>query len=170
MCKVILYIATSLDGYLAGPNHELDWLYHDADYGYTEFYDSIDITLMGNETYRQVLTFGDFPYKEKENFVFTRNTGLKDDKNVKYISADIPEFVEKLKNDNGKDIWLIGGGQINSLLLKEDLIDEIINSVHPLLLGKGIPLFPGTENLKSFRMTKYKEYPSGLAQLYYAKD
>ena len=117
-----------------------------------------------------ILTFADFPYKEKKNFVFTRNSDLKDDENVKYVSTHITEFVKKLKNENGKGIWLIGGGQINSLLLKEDLIDEIINSVHPVVLGKGIPLFPGIEKPKLFNMKDFKDYPSGLVQIYYAKN
>jgi len=170
MRKVILYIATSLDGYIAGPNHELDWLFHDNDYGYTEFYNSVDTTLMGNETYKQILTFGDFPYKGKENFVFTRNPNLQDDNNVKYIAGHISEFVKKIKKENGKNIWLIGGGQINSLLLKENLIDEIIISIHPLLLGDGISLFPGIENPKLFKMTDYKDFPSGLVQIQYEKN
>lgn len=169
MRKIILFIATSLDGFIAGPNGEIDWLFDDGDYGYSHFYDSIDTTLMGNETYKQVLTFGDFPYKEKENFVFTRNEKLNDNQFNKYISADISGFVKNLKNKKGKDIWLIGGGQINSIILNEDLIDEMIISIHPVLLGNGIPIFSKNAKQKTFRLTNYKQYTSGLTQVSYKK-
>jgi len=167
MRKIILYIATSLDGYIAGLNHDLNWLFDDADYGYSAFYNSISTTLMGNETYRLVLTFGEFPYKDKENFVFTRNRKIKDDQNVAFISADIIDFVKKLKNKKDKAIWLIGGGEINTLLLKENLIDEMIISVHPVILGNGIPLFRDVGDSKQFEMKSFKEYKSGLVQLTY---
>lgn len=169
MRKVILYTASSLDGYIAGPNHDLDWLFDDDDYGYSHFYDSIGITLMGNETYRQVLTFGDFPYKDKENYVFTRNPGLKNNTHVQFMSSGISAFVGEKKNEKGKDIWLIGGGQINALLLKDNLIDQIILSVHPIILGNGIPLFPGLKEPQKFQMVDHKNYNSGLVQITYKK-
>ena len=169
MRKVKLFIATTLDGYIAGLNGEIDWLFDDADYGYKEFYASIDTMLMGNSTYKQVLTFGEFPHNDKENFVFTRNINQKNDKNVTYISKDIGAFVADLKMKSGKDIWLVGGGEINSILLSEDLIDEMIISIHPILLGAGIPLFKGPIEIKRFKLIEYKTFPSGLTQVTYAK-
>ena len=97
------------------------------DYGYSDFLDSVDTTLMGNNTYRQLQGWGlDFPYRDKANFIFTRNRKLNEDGYVKYISQKHIQFVKRLKADTGKDIWLIGGGEINTILLNERLIDELI--------------------------------------------
>jgi len=169
MRKVILYTASSLDGYIAGPNHDLDWLFDDDDYGYHSFYDSVSSTLMGNATYRLVLTFGDFPYKDKENFVFTRNSELKNNEHVQFVSANISGFVRDLKSQQGSDIWLIGGGQVNTLFLNNGLIDEMIISVHPVILGKGIPLFPAVDEPVQFKMSTFHKYKSGLVQITYKK-
>lgn len=164
-----MFIATSLDGYIAGTYGEIDWLFDDADYGYKEFYASIDTMLMGNSTYKQVLTFGDFPHRDKEIFVFTKDINQKNDKNVSYISNDISTFVANLKMKTGKDIWLVGGSEINSILLSNDLIDEMIISIHPLLLGAGISLFKGPIEIKRFKLIEYKTFPGGLTQVTYAK-
>ena len=170
MRKVILYIATSLDGYIAQINGDIDWLFTDfneSDYGYTEFYNSIDTTLIGNSTSRQILTFGEFPYTEKKNFVFTRNKTVKPHPGVSFILSDIGEFVRKLKSEYGKNIWLVGGGQINTVLLKAKLIDELIISIHPVLLGNGIPLFEKHEGEFDFTLIKNTPYSNGLVQMVY---
>src|SRR5664279_1394932 len=123
MRKIKLYIAVSLDGKIAKPDGDVKWLDKipnpdHLDYGYSDFLKSIDTTLMGNYTYKQLLGFGiDFPYGGKANYVFTRNTELKEDENVKYISTDPVSFVKDLKSSTGGDIWLIGGGEVNSLFL-----------------------------------------------------
>ena len=159
----------SLDGYIAGSDHNLDWLFDNDNYGYIPFYKSISTTLMGNGTYRLVLSFGEFPYKDKENFVFTRNAAKQNDHNVSFISGDIIDFVKKLKNRKDKDIWLIGGSEINTLFLKEDLIDEMIISIHPVILGKGIPLFRDIGHSRQFEIINFKEYKSGLIQITYKR-
>ena len=112
MRKLKLYIATSLDGYIAGPNGEIDWLDigGDADHGYQEFYASIDTTLMGNSTYPLTLTV-EFPYPDKTNYFFTKGTPPQDTAHVQFVSGDIAAFVRSLKEQPGKDIWLVGGGQ-----------------------------------------------------------
>ena len=170
MRKLKLYIASSLDGYIAGPKAEIDWLNAAgaADYGYHEFYASIDTTLMGNITYKQILGFGEFPYPDKANYVFTRGTTT-DTENVQLISGDIAAFVRSLKNRPGKDIWLVGGGQINTVLLNEQLIDEIILTVFPLVLGDGIPLFAPNAKRTQFETVGCQTYETGLIQWHVAK-
>ena len=99
MRKIILYIAASIDGYIAGPNGEIDWLHSidnpdKLDFGYTKFYKSIDTTIMGNSTYKQILSFGvNFPYPEKTNFVFTNNRSESDTDHVKFVNSDLEKFV-----------------------------------------------------------------------------
>ena len=167
MRKIILYIATSLDNYIARKNGSVDWLFHDQDYGYKEFYNSIDTIIMGNNTYTQILEFGDFPYKEKTNFVFTRNKTLLKTKYVRFISQDIKSFMVKLKEIKGKNIWLVGGSQINTLCLNNSLIDEMIIFIHPIILGEGIPLFSEKYNQNTLKLIETKEFSSGLVQLSY---
>lgn len=175
MRKVKLYIAVSIDGLIADKDGGIDWLNalpnpDNLDYGYFEMYNSIDATLMGNITYQQVLGFDiPFPYSDKQNFVFTRNQSLTKDENVTYISDDIVNFVNDLKVKEGKSIWLIGGGKINTILLNANLIDEMIITYIPTVLGEGIPLFTSDLQLKSFRLLKSEIHNTGVVSLTYVK-
>ena len=172
MRKLKLYIATSLDGYIAGPGGEIDWL--DAggglDYGYKELYASIDTTLMGNSTYKFVLTVPRFPYSDKTSYVFTRGALPPDTSNVRFVSGDISAFVRSLKQEPGQDIWLIGGGQVNTIMLNEGLIDEMILTVFPTVLGDGIPLFAPGARRSSFTTMACETYETGLMQWRLARD
>ena len=172
MRRLKLYIATSLDGYIAGPNGEIDWLEAggNLDYGYRELYSSIDTTLMGTATYRLTLTVDDFPYPDKTNYVFTRGTPPPDTAYVRFISGDIARFVRSLKEQSGNDIWLVGGGQINTVMLNEALIDEIILTLFPLVLGEGIPLFASGARRSSFKTVGYERYTTGLIQWHMVKE
>jgi dihydrofolate reductase len=87
MPKVVLFIATSLDGYIAGPDGEIDWLFHDADYGYTAFFDSVEVLVMGRKTYELSLSFGEWPYGDKPAYVFTRQTPPPDDRSDRRIAC-----------------------------------------------------------------------------------
>lgn len=166
MRRLRLYIASSLDGYIAGPNGELDWLEAggDLDYGYREFYASIDTALMGNATYRQTLTFGPFPYPDKTNYVFTRGAPPAATAHARFVTGDIAAFVRTLKDAPGSDIWLVGGGQVNTVMLNAGLIDEIILTVVPVVLGEGIPLFAPGASSASFETTGCEAYETGLVQ------
>ncbi len=150
---------------MSGKNGEIDWLFTDNDYGYNDFYNSIDTTLIGNNTYKQIFTFGEFPYPNKTNFVFTRDDSNQDTKAVKFITDDLIEFVKSLKKQNGKDIWLVGGGQINTIMLNADLIDEMILSIHPIILAQGIPLFTDNAKQSHFKTKNCKTFETGLIQL-----
>jgi len=172
MRQVILYIAASLDNYIARPDGNVDWLSSpeflipDEDYGYNEFYASIGTTLMGNSTYRFILDQDvPFPYPDKKNYVFSRSANNRDTEFVRFISHDPVDFVRQLKLDNGKDIWLVGGGQINTILLNSDLIDKMILTLFPLTLGEGIPLFHGKYKEVKFNLEASKSYQSGIVQL-----
>ena len=168
--KIVLYIACSLDGYIARKTGDVDWLFTDQDYGYSEFYKTIGTIIMGNTTYKQVLSFGDFPYKNTDCFVFSRSQNETRDENVVFVDDDVRHFVENLTLKNNKKIWLLGGGMMINEFLTYDLIDEFIISIQPILLGKGIPLFKENFNEKQLKLLDIKSYDSGLVQVHYQRN
>lgn len=143
--KMILYIATSLDGYIATEDESLEWLFTvegEGDNGYSEFYETVDTILMGNKTYEWIMRHetGEFPYKNKECFVFTRSS-IEDTEDVKFTNEDVVSVTNKLRNQEGRNIWIVGGGELLQSFMKEKLVDEVILTVAPAIIGKGIPLF-----------------------------
>jgi len=164
MVKIILYIAVSLDGYIARENGDVDWLPTNVDSGYDVFYKSVDTVIMGKTTYDQVLTFGEYPYKDKKSFVFTK-TSQNNDENVEFVS-DIEKFVKDGFPGAGDNIWLVGGAKIIASFLKLKVIDEITISVIPILLGNGISLFKNIENETKLELVKTEKYDQ-LVDLHY---
>ena len=171
MRKIILFIASSLDGFIARIDGTIDWLFTGSDYGYAQFYDSIDTVLVGRKTFDQVLEFSKSPFENKKCFVFTRQTNLYNQNNQNnqdvQFNHNIIETVKQLIKYPGKDIWLVGGSEIISVLLHANLINEIILSIHPILLGSGIPLFSDNRKLSCLRFMNSKTFESGLVQLHY---
>jgi dihydrofolate reductase len=165
MGKIILYIAPSLDGYIARKNGDVDWLPQLSDSGYDDFYKSIDTVFMGKKTYDQILTFGEYPYKGKKSYVFTRNTLLTKDENVEFKS-NIEEFTKILTSSSEGNVWLVGGSELLSAFLQINLVDEIILSIIPTVLGQGIPLFQNIDQEVNLELIKTKEY-SGFVELTY---
>lgn len=177
MRKLILYIATSLDGYIASEDGSIDWLdkapQSEDNYDYESFYDSIDTVLMGNNTFKQIMSFEkSFPYTDKKNYVVSRENNIDSDFSslVEYVSEDLVDFITNLKKQEGKDIWLVGGSKLNSTLLYNNLIDEIIITKLPIALGAGISLFDSQARNSSFTLIKCKEYETGVLQLHYKKN
>ncbi|BAP56985.1 bifunctional deaminase-reductase domain-containing protein [Thioploca ingrica] len=167
MRKVILFTAVSLDSYIARIQGEVDWLFTDNDYGYDDFYQSIDTTLMGHNTYQQILSWGNFPYPEKINYVFSKIHPQPYHHSISFINNAIPDFVNQLKAKPGKNIWLVGGSQINTMLLNNDLIDEMILAVHPIILGQGIPLFTQPAKVTRLDLQTSQIFARGLVQMSY---
>jgi dihydrofolate reductase len=168
MRRIRLFIASSLDGYIADKKGNVDWLFTDKDYGYSEFFNQIDTLIMGNKTYQQILGFGEYPYPGKEAFVFsTRLHGQQDD-HVKFVGEELTNFIYNLRQSSGGDIWLVGGSQVIQFFLENGFLDEIILAIHPLILGDGIPLFLNSHNIKkTLKLRNIKTYDSGLLQVYY---
>ena len=164
MTKVTVYIASSLDGYIAREDGRVDWLPENAVSGYSNFYNSIDSVIIGKTTYDQILTFGEYPYKDKKSFVFTRTNQIKD-VNVEFV-PNVEKFIEGHYPGAGENIWLVGGAQIIASFLKNQAIDEIIISFIPVLLGKGIPLFKNIEKEIKLELIKTKKY-SQLVETHY---
>lgn len=165
---VRLFIATSLDGYIAGPKGGIDWLFHDQDYGYTAFARSVDTVLMGRKSYEASLGFGEWPYPDMAAWVFTRRPEAFDDPRVTFTARPPADVVAGIRKKAGKDLWLLGGGEIVRAFLEAGLVDEMAVAVHPVVLGRGIPLFPEGTRRTALRLTGSRAYGSGLVMLTYA--
>jgi len=166
MRKIKLFIASSLDGYIAKEDGSVDWLSHCKDSGYNNFYKSIDTVLIGNKTYEQILTFGEYPYKDKNSYIFTKNINQKKkNENVEFTS-DVKNLTKNLISSSGNDIWLVGGADIISTFLNSKFVDEIILSIIPVVLGKGIPLFKNIKLETKLELIKTTEYDD-LVELSY---
>ncbi len=170
MSKIILYIAASLDGKIAGPDGDVSWLEEfpspsGSDFGYGEFYAGISTTIMGNETYKLVKSFDvPWPYSDKKNYVLTRNTALSSNEEVEFVSGDLEENIANIRENAASDIWLVGGGQLNTLFLERGWLDEIILTTMPIILGEGIPMFaniPPQTNLNCLSAIKYDNGATG---------
>lgn len=168
MRKIRLFIASSLDGYIARTSGEVDWLFTDQDYGYTEFFGEVDTVLMGNKTYQQVLSFGEYPYKGKKSFVFSKTLQGETDNNVEFVGGDLKGFINTLRQSSDRDIWLVGGGETIHYFMKHRFVDELILSIHPIILGNGIPLIVKDSSLETaLELKNVKTYDSGLLQVSY---
>ena len=176
MRKVILFIASSLDGYIARANGGIDWLFSDQNYGYTEFFAGIETVLMGRLTYEQALTFGEYPYKDTQGFVFSRTRGGKRDEYVTFIGSEPGPFIQEMRNGTGNlpagqagAIWLVGGSKIIQSCMTHDVIDEYVISIHPVLLGEGIPLFCSPFPQTGLALQNCRTFDTGLVQITYSR-
>ncbi|PZO43280.1 MAG: dihydrofolate reductase [Pseudanabaena frigida] len=167
MSQLVLFIALSLDGYVARSSGAVDWLFTDQDYGYEDFYATCDRLLMGRNTYEQIQSWGDYPYSEKQGFVFSRTVERDRDENVTFVSTDLVSFVKDLKAQDGKDIWLVGGAAIAKTCLENNLVDKFILSIHPIILGEGISLFPPPLPTLSLNLVRCQTFDTGLVQITY---
>lgn len=171
--KVILYIATSLDGYIAAPGGDLNFLGMVAkegeDYGYAEFVKTVDTVIMGRKTYDSVLAMGyDYPHADKESYIITR-TVRPSIGNIRFYTGTLKELVLQLKAGPGKNIYCDGGAEVVNMLEQDDLIDEYIISVIPVMLGGGTRLFANGRSEMALELISSRSYPSGLVQLHYSK-
>lgn len=172
----IIYIATSLDGFIAASDGGIEWLNEipnpeQSDYGWSDFISGIDAILMGRNTFEKVLTFGFWPY-EKPFFVIT-NSLKKLPKDIvgkaEIVKGSINEVIDQL-NQRGYINIYVDGGKVIQNFLAEDMIDEMIITKVPILLGKGIPLFGEQEQSRMFRHTKTEIYNNSLVKSHYVRE
>jgi dihydrofolate reductase len=173
MAKIVLYIATSLDGYIARTNGGIDWLSiverTGEDYGYAAFYESVDAVVMGSKTYELCLGFSEWPYPGKKAYVLTQRKLKSDRADVVFVSRDAGKAHKEFKAQGLKNVWLVGGGAITGAFLQQGLIDEFIISVIPIILGDGIRLFPSPGPEAQLELVDSRSYPSGLVQAHYRR-
>ncbi len=169
MRKIILNCAVSLDGFIEGPKGEIDWCFLDQDYGMTDFMNRIDAIFFGRKSYELVLRMDKNPYPDKIKYVFS-NSLKSAEGNTKIISEPVEETVKNITHEAGKDIWLFGGSILITSLLNAGFVDEIQLSVHPILLGKGMPLCGEIKKRIHFKLIDTKTYSTGLVQLIYQRE
>lgn len=164
--KIILNLCTSLDSFIEGPNGEYDWCLTDQDYGMTDFLNRIDTIFFGRKSYEQLKEAAPDAFTDKQAVVFS-NTLKNEEHDFKIIGENIEKEVAEFLAQSGKDIWLFGGASLTSALLKMNLVNEFMIAVHPLILGKGKPLFTDIDERIQLKLTDNKTYSSGLVQLFY---
>lgn len=168
MSRKIVYIATSLDGFIARKNGNIDWLEEDPSYDYyTEFIKDVEVIVMGAATYKKVLSFGiDWPYSGQISYVFTHKKDYADEENIRFTDEDVTSFMEKLRNETRGNIWIMGGSNLINQFLRKGLVDEIIIGIQPVILGEGIPLFTQQDEVK-LELIKVSSYEKGMVQVHY---
>ncbi|MGE7939296.1 dihydrofolate reductase family protein [Bacillus paramycoides] len=169
--EVVLFIAASLDGFIAKEDDDLQWLMEtegEGDNGYTEMYESIDTIIMGKRTYDYVIEHTEtFPYLDKKCYVFS-NSEKGSNENVEFVNEDVVEFTKSLKEEEGSKIWMVGGGSLLREFFKSNLIDEYIVTITPHILGSGIPLFKEKNPQIDLTLTDTKRFGQ-FVNLYYKR-
>jgi dihydrofolate reductase len=172
MPEFILYLAMSLDGYIARTDGRVDWLptseNDDDDYGYEEFYSSVDALVMGATTYEQVLGFGEWPYVGKPSYVLTHRNLSTNRNNVTIANQGLDALMEAIQQATYQRVWIMGGSQIVSAFMTRGWIDRHIIAIVPRLLGAGIPLYEAVPE-QPLTLIDTKVYPSGVVVLNYCR-
>lgn len=173
VAHIVLYIAASLDGYIARKDGAIDWLpmaeRDGEDYGYAAFYESMDAVVAGSRTYELGLGFKDWPYPGRKLFVLTRRTLRSDRNDVEFLSDDARLIVSTIEAQGFQRLWLVGGGETVRAFQRAGLIDEYMIATLPIILGEGIPLFPPPGSEQPLELAGARQYPSGLVQARYVR-
>ncbi|MDX1958808.1 MAG: dihydrofolate reductase family protein [Leptospiraceae bacterium] len=171
--KVTVFIAVSIDGFIATKNGDVDWLHNpiygmgDEDFGYADYITFIDCVIMGRGTYDKISDFDEWPFPERRVIVMSSTLKNSDESSkVEIINSTPEELITKLKKENVRSIYLDGGKTIQSFL-KANLIDEITITYIPILLGSGISLFDSIEKEIHLKLLKTKSWENGFVQSKY---
>ena len=165
MSRVVLFIATSIDGCIARKNGDVSWLFpFSRDYGQRAFWKNVGTAGMGRTTWRDVLKFDGGPYPRMANIVVTHKTLRRE--GVTAWSGPLPRLVRDLRRSQPrKDIWLVGGARLNAQFLDAGLIDRFIVTIVPVVLGDGIPLFAGARRSPRVKLAGTRSWRDGVVQL-----
>lgn len=165
MRRIVYFVASSLDGFIARADGGIDWLFTDQDYGYAAFLDSIDTVVMGRKTYDLCLSLGAYPYTNQKSYVFTRGNATF--AHASAVREPVADFVARLRQEPGKDIWLVGGGELAGAFFAADAVDALQVFVHPRLIGTGLPLAVGLPRDVPLRLEETHAFTTGLVKLAY---
>lgn len=172
MRKVVLGLGVSLDGYIARPNGAVDFLFMPRDYSMGPFFATIDTAIMGRKTLDAALRMGGGSLGDSSmaTYVFSHSLPAGERDGLVFIDQSPAALIRRLRNRPGKNIWLMGGGELARDFLKADLVDELYLGIVPALLGEGIPLFPTGFPQRDFQLVENKTYSKGLIALKYKRS
>lgn len=169
MRPLTYYVAASLDGCIARADGGLDWLPPNddpaCDYGYAALLRSVDLLVMGRRTWETTRTFGAWPYPDHASVVFSRTLAAAATPRTTLVATDPAGWLARAKDGPGGGIWLVGGAGLAAPLLAAGLVDRLIVTWVPVVLGGGIPLFPPAAGPSRWRTRSAVPYPSGLVQV-----
>lgn len=169
MRKVILGLAVSLDGFIEGPHGEYDWCTPDPEYNFDVFFKRFDTIFVGRKTYEMSseMEGGPAGFPKFKEYIFSSTLDKVKD-GATLIKGDTKTEVEKIKKEQGKDIWLFGGAGLTTSLLTLGLVDELSLAVYPVILGGGKPLFNNIKDRINLVLLNTKAYSTGTVSLTYA--
>ena len=169
MRRLRYQVATSLDGYIAGPNGEFDWIVQDPEMNFAELFAAFDTAVMGRKTFAAMQAQGAAAMPGLDVVVYSKTLRAKDCSGVSVINSDPIQHVRSLKSKAGKDIWLFGGGVLFRSLLEAGVVDTVEPAVIPVLLGNGVPMLPAPCTKTTLVLTKHRVYQkSGITLLEYS--
>jgi dihydrofolate reductase len=170
MRRVIYGVGISLDGYIARKNGDVDFLFMPKDYSMAPFFATVDTAVMGRKTFDAARRMGgSFSGGSTATFVFSRSQPPRERDGVVFVNRSPGELIGELRHRPGKNIWLMGGGELTASFLAEDLVDELYLGVVPVLLGEGIPSFPAGFPQRDFALIENRSYSKGLIALKYER-
>jgi dihydrofolate reductase len=172
MRNVVLSLGISLDGYIARLDGAVDFLFMPKDYSMAPFFATIDTAIMGRRTLDAGLAMsgGSLPHYNMAMYVFSQSKPPGERDGVIFVNEMPASFISRLRKRSGKDIWLMGGGELARAFLTADLVDRLYLGVVPVLLGAGIPLFPSGFPQRDFTLIENKTYSKGLITLTYERS
>jgi dihydrofolate reductase len=169
MRKICYGVVVSLDGYIAGPNGEDDWIVKDPDIDFGEMFARYDTLVMGRKTYERMVKAGYATMAGMRTVVFSKTMRAAEHPAVTVVANKLEETVSELRSAPGKDIWLFGGGSLFRSFLEKGFVDEVEVGVIPALLGQGIPLLRPPASRQTLKLTSHQVYrKSGIVKLTYA--
>ena len=175
MHKVIVHIAASLDGYIAHKNDDVTWLdfyqVADIDYGYSEFIKAIGTAIMGARTYDQSMRHPERMLTNIKTYVLSHKTmPVPSGASVEFYNGNLKALIDRIKNEDNGDIFVVGGGQVVCSFLSEGLVDELLHFVVPVLLKEGIPLYSMLKKEIGLKLVETIPYKTEIVKLHYLRD